>query len=55
MKETGWAFITSAIILLCIFFIIVVGDYFGEAFALLTLITELIIIGIFLIKFNDKI
>ena len=55
MNSTGWAFIASAIILLCIICVIFISDYFGEIYGLLTFIAELIIIGVFLIKFGDKV
>jgi len=55
MKETGWVFIASAIVLTSLLTPSTVGEYFGDVYALPILIIELIIIGVLLIKFRNKI
>ena len=55
MKETGWAFIASAIVLTSFLIPITIGEYFGGVYALPIFIIELIIIGVLLIKFGNKI
>ena len=55
MKETGWVFIASAIVLTSLLTPSTVGEHFGDVYALPILIIELIIIGVLLIKFRNKI
>ena len=55
MRTAGWAFITLAIIQIFIICVIFVNDYFGEVYGYLTFIAEFIIIGVLLIKLDDKI
>ena len=55
MKETGWAFIASAIVLTLFLIPITISENFGDVYALPIFIIELIIIGVLLIKFGNKI